>query len=318
MNTPPPTPSWFATRTSWLVKRVNRQPLRASLLLAGLLSMTVAVVMGILAPAATTAVVLWAAVAIVLHMLALSGLARPPAGRLSAEALESALGEMLRAIKALEGRSERLEKLVTLTRVSARSGKDVPAWIELARRIPLDTTVLVPALDPRALIALIDRATSLESGATIMILADDQVGPVVAHSLLVARPDLRPVVLMSSEYGDEGLRQISPALDIRSRAAKTRSFDAIAGPWYVLDEMDDFRDVRLVFVAGPSLRFGAPARHAVLAGLMELTSQVTLVINRPEETPVARAVALWARTAPSVLQWSSPNPWEVDVTISEA
>jgi len=305
-------------RLSWLVTRVNRQPLRASLLLAGILSLAVAVLMGILIPEMTTAVVLWAAVAIVLHMAVLSNLTRPSAGRLSPEALESALGEMVSAIKALEERSERLEKSLVSTRASARSAKDVPAWIELARRIPLGSAVLAPALDPRALIALIDRAASLEAGGKILILADDQVGPLAARTLLVDRPDLCPIVLMSNEYGDESLRNVSPELDIRVRDTKTRSFGAIAGPWYVLEEVDDLQEVRLVFVAGPSPRSGAAARHAVLAGLLELTSRATLVINRPYETPVARAVALWRETAPSKLEWSSPNPWEVELTVRKA
>jgi hypothetical protein len=240
--------------------------------------------------------------------------ARTRRKRFSRVALESALGEALRAIASLEARTERLEKSLAAARAIARNSDEVPAWIELARRAPLGTAVFERAVDPRAMLALVLRADALPVESSVLILADDAVGPIAAHAVLSSRPDLRPVVVMSTDAETSEERSSPPGIEVRHGTVTLRSFGDIAGYWYDSSDLGGITDVSLVFVAGPSHSYGPAARHAVAAGVGELTARATLVVARPSDPPVARAVKLWRTTAQQSMTITAVSPWEYELS----
>lgn len=242
-----------------------------------------------------------------------------PGGKLSNAALESALAEALRAIAALESRTDRVEKSVISSRAIARSGDELPAWIELARRVPLGRAVFDRSVDPRAVLALVDRAEGLPPAASVLLLADDATGAVAARALLQVRSDLRPIIITSIvEAASDLIAEVTddPRIEVRPGTATLRSFGGIAGPWYARDDLAGLDGTSLVLVAGPAHRFGASARHAVVAGLLEITNHVVLVVSRPADGPVARAIALWKGTAASGTSVTARTPWEIEVSVS--
>ncbi|MFM2354175.1 MAG: hypothetical protein RLZZ608_1581 [Actinomycetota bacterium] len=270
----------------------------------------------LIAPHAAAIVISLSGAAIAMLLAVLLLLPRSNA-RLSGGALESALAEALRAIAAIEGRTDRVEKSVASSRAIARSGDEVPAWIELARRVPLGRAVFERSVDPRAVLALLDGAAGLPSGSPVVLLADDAIGAVAARALLQARSDLRPVIITSmAAAAAELTTEVADDLriEVRSGTAAVRSFGGIAGPWYARDDLVGLEGTSLVLVAGPAHSFGAAARHAVVAGLLELTTHVVLVVSRPADGPVARAIALWKGTATPATTITSRSPWELEVS----
>lgn len=238
--------------------------------------------------------------------------------RFSTAALESALAEALRSITALEARTERLEKSLTAARAIARSGDEVPAWIELARRVPLGSAVFERAVDPRAVLALLTHAEGLPEGTAVLILADDATGSIASRALLAARPDLRPVIITSSDTA--AMRDLAddPRIELRRGEVTVRSFGDIAGPWYRPEDLTGLTGVPLVLVAGPSHAHGPAARHAVAAGVGELTDRAVLVVARPADGPVARAVKLWGSTSQQTLAVTALSPWEIELTAARS
>jgi len=242
-------------------------------------------------------------------------------GRLSAPSLEGALAEALRALAALESRADRLEKSVASSRSIARSADELPAWIELARRVPLGRAVFDRSVDPRALLALLDHAVTLPRHDSVLFLADDATGPLAARALLEFRPDLHPVIITSTDQGARELRADlgdDSRIELREGRTEPKSFGAIAGPWYRSDDLEGLDGIRLVLVAGPSHSHGPAARHAVVAGLCTVTAHATLVVCRPGDGPVARAVSLWGRTAPESVSINQISAWEVELRAQPA
>jgi hypothetical protein len=102
-------------------------------------------------------------------------------------------------------------------------------------------------------------------------------------------------------------------VEIRSGEPGVQSFGRISGPWFTPASLRGLEGVRLVVVAGPSLTFGASARHAVIAGLSTLTKHATVLVHESEESAVRRAVGLWQSTAPEGVTVAQRSPWEVEL-----
>lgn len=236
--------------------------------------------------------------------------------KLSPTSQEAALTVALRAITALEARAERLEKQIASSRSIARSSDEFPAWIELTRRVSLGTAVTDRMLDPRGLLVLLDRAERLPQNSLVLLLADDRLGATAARSLLEVRPDLRPMILTSTEVGFALLQTElgdDPRIVVREGHPEQRDFGGIVGSWYSQDDTRGAEGVQLVLVAGPSYTHGPAARHAVAAGIASLTPKATLVVCRPSEAPMARALTLWPSTGPEGMTATALSTWEVDV-----
>jgi hypothetical protein len=260
------------------------------------------------------------AAAVALLLLAIA-LRQRTGGRLSAAALESAVADSVRSMDELRKRADRLESLVRRTKALAHSAELVPAWVELSERVPLGTEALDRRIDPRVLLTLTERVGALEDHALVVVLADDGMGPAAARAARATRADVRVVILTSLPDTASVLRDIvgdEPRVEIRSGDPTLRSFGHIAGPWFTPAALHGLDDVRLVVVAGPSLTFGASARHAVIAGLGTLTDHAIVLVHESDESAVRRAVGLWQSTAPDGVVVAQRSPWEVEFTLGAA
>jgi len=272
-------------------------------------------VVAVVLPSAISAVVGTLGAAIVALLASLVYRQRSGA-RLTAAALESAVADVARAIVTLEKRMDAVERSVRLARSIARSSDEVPAWIALASQIPLTDAALQRGVDPRTLLAFTDRLARLGPSPIVLIIADTPVGAIAAASARQLRDDARVVVLTSSDAGSEKLRVLLDGVadvDLRAGTVSTQSFGRIAGSWFAAADVDGLDGVELVLVAGPSADEGAAARHAVVAGMLQLTSRATLVVDTPDERFVSRATALWAETAPEGVRVRRRSPWIVEV-----
>lgn len=236
--------------------------------------------------------------------------------KLSPTSQEAALTVALRAITALEARAERLEKQIASSRSIARSSDEFPAWIELTRRVSLGTAVTDRTLDPHGLLVLLERAERLPQKSLVLLLSDDRLGSTAARAVLDVRPDLRPMILTSTDEGFALLQAElgdEPRVVVREGHPEQRDFGGIVGSWYSHDDTRGAEGVQLVLVAGPAYTHGAAARHAVAAGIASLSPKATLVVCRPGEAPMARALKLWPSTGPEGMTATAVSAWEVDV-----
>lgn len=264
-------------------------------------------------PSLGVAVALLAAA--VVFLLFAMALRQRTGGRLSAAALESVIADTVRAVDEMRTRSDRLESLVRRTKAMTHSADTLPAWIALSHRIALGVETLDRRVDPRVLLALNERLSTLDSEPLVLVLADDEMGSAAARVALASRADARVVIVTSLPEAASALRRVAgdePRIEIRSGEPETQTFGRIAGPWFNPAALQKLEGVRLVVVAGPSLTFGAPARHAVIAGLSILTDHATVLVNESNESAVLRAVSLWQSTAPDGVVVTQRSPWEIE------
>jgi len=306
------------TRTTRLI----RSRLRVDLLVMGVaLTLTgTGLVVAILSPASVAAVVALLGAAVVLLLFAIA-LRQRSGGRLSAAALESAVADTIHTMDELRKRTDRLESLLQRTKAIAHSADVVPAWIALSDRVPLGVEALDRRVDPRVLLALTERVSALDAQPLVVVLADDAIGPAAARVALATRADARVVILTSLPETASAFRHTvgdEPRVEIRSGEPVVRSFGRIAGPWFSPASLLGLEGVRLVVVAGPSLTFGANARHAVIAGLSTLTEHAIVLVNESDESAVRRAVGLWQSTAPDGVVVAQRSPWEVELELGSA
>lgn len=297
-----------------LLRRLRRR--LDLLLIGGALLLTLAGgALAVVRPDAAVAVVGTLGAAIVLLLANLVHRQRS-GGRLSPAALESALAEAARAIAELEKRADQVERSVRLARSIARSGDEVPAWIALADRVPLTDAALQRGVDPRTLLALVDRLGALDPDPAVLVIADDPVGAIAARAVVHLRQDARVIVLTSTAAGTDRLRGLLdgvPRVTLRAGTVGKRSFGRIAGAWFAADNLADLDGIALVLVAGPSAEQGAAARHAVAAGVLERTARATLIVDTPDQQFVVRATALWEETAPDGARVRRLSPWVFEV-----